>query len=187
MANYPSLAFDRSSSKSPTNRSFRIRVIGDNVSVDPVAFGQSFNISIVHEFIQLAEKDVVLAFWAANKGTATTLVWPADYPIDAAFLTGTVQAATATTIQLESGASAVDDAYNGMWVQVGAHQYREIADYVGATRTATVATMSPVPAPGDVYGIHAVITPLTLYITGRPEETSKATGWWSVSLSGVAE
>lgn len=57
---------------------------------------------------------------------------------------GTAQAGASTTITLRAGASAVDDAYNGMTVRLtggtGSGQERRITDYVGATKVATVET-----------------------------------------------
>lgn len=57
--------------------------------------------------------------------------------------TGTAQAGGATSLTLDAGASAVDDAYNGMHVNItagtGSGQQRTISDYVGATKVATVS------------------------------------------------
>lgn len=58
--------------------------------------------------------------------------------------TGVARGGTLNTIVLREKASAVDDFYNGQEVFIlentGAGQRRVISDYVGATRTATVAT-----------------------------------------------
>lgn len=55
---------------------------------------------------------------------------------------GTAQAGASTTITLASGASATNDLYNGLTVQIysgtGAGQSRRISDYVGSTKVATV-------------------------------------------------
>ncbi|MDK2881432.1 MAG: hypothetical protein PWQ99_1207 [Clostridia bacterium] len=55
---------------------------------------------------------------------------------------GTAQGGTVTTIQLEAGASDVDDSYKGMTVALtggtGAGQVRKITDYNGTTHTVTV-------------------------------------------------
>ncbi|MFB3816148.1 MAG: hypothetical protein ACE147_00675 [Candidatus Methylomirabilales bacterium] len=57
-------------------------------------------------------------------------------------LTGTAQAGAAETVTLPAGASAVDDAYLGMVVQItsgtGANQARMIIRYNGTTKVATV-------------------------------------------------
>ncbi len=57
---------------------------------------------------------------------------------------GTAQAGAASTITLDTGASAVDDAYNTMLVYIvsgtGSGQERTISDYVGSTRIATVSS-----------------------------------------------
>jgi len=55
---------------------------------------------------------------------------------------GTAQAGTSTTITLKTTASATDDIYNGMYVNItggtGSGQTRLIEDYVGSTKVATV-------------------------------------------------
>jgi len=81
-------------------------------------------------------------FGYANLAELSTIVDPTEVT------TGTAQAnATATEIVLESGASSVNDFYNGMFINVGAH-YRLITDYVGSTRTCTVATTTVAVASG---------------------------------------
>jgi hypothetical protein len=56
-------------------------------------------------------------------------------------LTGSATAGSATTLTLAAGASAVDQAYKGMRLDVtsgtGSGQYATIRDYVGATKVAT--------------------------------------------------
>lgn len=56
----------------------------------------------------------------------------------------TAQAGGASTITLDTGASAVDDFYNNMYVTIvsgtGAGQSRKISDYVGSTKVATVSS-----------------------------------------------
>lgn len=70
---------------------------------------------------------------------------------------GTAQAGAGTTITLAATASATDDAYNGREVHIisgtGAGQYREITDYVGATKVATVAAWSTNPDNTSVYKV----------------------------------
>jgi hypothetical protein len=86
-------------------------------------------------------------FGYANLAELSTIVDPTEVT------TGTAQAnATATEIVLESGASSVNDFYNGMFINVGAH-YRLITDYVGSTRTCTVATTTVAVASGT-YSIY---------------------------------
>lgn len=57
---------------------------------------------------------------------------------------GTAQGGTSGTITLRSGASSVNDFYNGAVVKIqsgtGAGQTRQIIDYAGSTRVATVDT-----------------------------------------------
>jgi len=58
--------------------------------------------------------------------------------------TGTAQAGAATTVTLATGASAVDDFYNGMCVEIlsgsGVGEEKTITDYNGSTKVATVDT-----------------------------------------------
>ncbi|HQS59961.1 MAG: hypothetical protein B7Y56_03390 [Gallionellales bacterium 35-53-114] len=78
--------------------------------------------------------------------------------------TNNVVAATGTTITFaitgDSVASALDDYYNGMEVYIyantGAGQRRVIADYVGATRVATVAAWSVTPDTTSAYEVSAL-------------------------------
>lgn len=62
---------------------------------------------------------------------------------------GTAQAGGAADITLDAGASATNDAYNGMLIQIlagtGAGQSRVITDYVGATKVASVAAWGTAP------------------------------------------
>lgn len=53
---------------------------------------------------------------------------------------GNAQAGSANTLTLRAGASAVDDAFNGMTARLtdGTGRERRISDYVGATKVATV-------------------------------------------------
>lgn len=81
--------------------------------------------------------------------------------LKAASHVGVVVSATSTTVVLPStgsgAASAVDDAYNGqeLWIysNTGSGQRRVISDYVGATRTATVAAWAVVPDSTSSYEI----------------------------------
>jgi hypothetical protein len=70
---------------------------------------------------------------------------------------GTAQAGSATTITLASTANATDDYYNNSLVSIlsgtGAGQTREITDYVGATKVATVAAWSTNPDNTSVYAV----------------------------------
>src|SRR3990172_2941928 len=71
---------------------------------------------------------------------------------------GTAQAGAATTITLDTGASAVDDFYNNTILHItagtGVDQSRIISDYVGSTKVATVATWATNPSSDSVFVIH---------------------------------
>jgi hypothetical protein len=89
---------------------------------------------------------------------------------------GTAQTgSTSTTIKLATGASATDDAYNGMYVTItsgtGNGQERLITDYVGSTRVATVDTAwTTTPDNTSVYALR-VFTPNVVgqYINASPQ------------------
>jgi len=70
---------------------------------------------------------------------------------------GTAAAGGATSITLDGTASAVDDYYNGMTVEIlsgtGAGQTKVITDYVGSTKVATVSTWSVNPDNTSVYSV----------------------------------
>ena len=73
------------------------------------------------------------------------------------FNTGTAQAGASTTITLASGASSVDDYYNGYIVTTtggtGLGQERLITDYVGSTRVATVPSWEVNPSSDTTYKV----------------------------------
>lgn len=56
---------------------------------------------------------------------------------------GTAQAGSSSTLTLRTGASAVDDAYNTMTARLAGGRERRIADYVGATKVATMELRWP--------------------------------------------
>jgi hypothetical protein len=62
------------------------------------------------------------------------------------------QVSTATNITLSDSASSVDDYYNGDTLVI-AGERRVIQDYVGSTRTATVAALSAIPEESTLYSI----------------------------------
>lgn len=73
----------------------------------------------------------------------------------ARLVSGTVVAATATTITLPTVADPRDDYYNGERIFIvsgtGAFQFRTITDYVGLTRVATVAAWTITPDLTSVF------------------------------------
>jgi len=70
---------------------------------------------------------------------------------------GQAQAGAATTITLDTGASAFDDVYNGSLITLtgglGSGQTREITDYNGTTKVTTVAAWSTNPDSTTVFAI----------------------------------
>ena len=98
----------------------------------------------------------------------------------------TAQAGGATTITLDTGASAVNDTYNGMIIDIvsgtGSGQTKTISDYDGASRVATVTTWTTNPDNTSGFEIHnngiAMVTAVTqTTITSRALSTgSHSTG-----------
>jgi len=74
-----------------------------------------------------------------------------------ASVTGVAQAGAATTITLAAGSSATDDFYNGWWLKItdgtGPNQVRQITDYVGATKVATVSGWTTTPDNTSEYSL----------------------------------
>lgn len=70
---------------------------------------------------------------------------------------GTAQSATSTTIVLQSDESPTDDIHNGSAIVLiggtGVGQAREITDYAGSSKTATVATWTTTPDSTTKYVI----------------------------------
>ena len=97
----------------------------------------------------------------ASTGAKTTIAVlnPRRLPI---IRTGTAQAGAATTITLDSNASAIDDYYVGCYVNItndtpanARGQARVITDYVGSTKVATVATYGTNPSSSSTFEILA--------------------------------
>lgn len=101
--------------------------------------------------------------------------------------TGTAQAGAASTITLDSGASATDDLYKGQWIAItsgtGAGQSRLITGYVGSTKVATVhrnwatnpdnTSVFYLLSAADIYGL--VLADTTTTLTNAPSDSSGVT------------
>lgn len=81
-----------------------------------------------------------------------------DVIADTAKESGTVVAAVGSTITLAAGASAVDDNYNNWYVYIdsglGSGQVRQITDYDGTTKIATINsawTVAPIASTYELY------------------------------------
>lgn len=101
--------------------------------------GQARNIL---DYVGATKVATVDKAWRTNPDSTTTyVVQPGAY--SPSVNEGIAQAGAATTITLNSGASAVDSTYNGQWVFIragtGTDQARMVTGYVGATKVATVS------------------------------------------------
>lgn len=99
---------------------------------------------------------------------------------------GTAQAGSSTTITLESGASSIDDTYNGQLVHIssgtGVGQAKAIGDYVGSTKVATViGTWATAPDNTSVYDIYPADID---EITAAPTAAAVADAVWDESTAG---
>lgn len=99
---------------------------------------------------------------------------------------GDVVSATSTTIVLDANASVVDDVYNGKVISVYKEgettQHVTITDYVGLTKTATVASWGT--QPDSTWNYQVERTDNTLAIAARPESGSLTNGgiaYWNAS------
>jgi hypothetical protein len=82
------------------------------------------------------------------------------YFIGVSYENGTAQGGSSSTITLASGANASNDFYNGTFIEItsgtGSGQVRQIDDYVGSTKVATVATAwTTAPDNTSVYRVTA--------------------------------
>jgi hypothetical protein len=88
---------------------------------------------------------------------------------------GTLQAGTSTTVTLKSTASATDDIYNGMYVNItggtGSGQTRLIEDYNGTTKVATVGEAFTVTPDGTSIYTTTTFSALSVnqYINAQPQ------------------
>jgi hypothetical protein len=104
---------------------------------------------------------------------------------------GTAQAGAASTITLDSGASAVNSVYNGTVISLdggtGSGQSRIITGYVGATKVATVdSAWTVTPDNTSTFDITATANAkVTSYLTGQDPFTLVHIGDWT-TLSGEA-
>jgi hypothetical protein len=101
---------------------------------------------------------VIIKTTSGGAKTTPITLYPKRTPI---LESGTAQAGAAGTITLASGASTQDDYYNGLYVLItndspaGArYQVREIVDYVGSTRVATIeSAWGTNPSSASTYDI----------------------------------
>lgn len=107
---------------------------------------------------------------------------------------GSVAAATASTITLKSASDSTDDYYNGMCVHItsgpGAGQYVKIFDYNGTTKVASIfPNFTTVPDATSAYNIIAFAPPLVgQYINALPQGRIKIIEWVSDTVvKGVTE
>ena len=101
---------------------------------------------------------------------------------------GTLQAGTSTTVTLKSTASAVDDIYNGMYVNItggtGSGQTRLIEDYNGTTKVATVGEAFTVTPNGTSTYTTTTFSALSVnqYINAQPQGRARIVRYVSATV-----
>lgn len=92
---------------------------------------------------------------------------------------------TSTTVKFDTGASGTDDFYNGLRVRVtdpatGATESRNVTDYVGSTKVATVSsTWTRTPASGDPYQVG---TACADFVSGHGETNASTPGFPNLAV-----
>lgn len=145
---------------------------GDAVSVSTYADETTWNLIEMSD-PAIARKELnfdLLVSFSDENGNARNI----DVPIDASLTDAAqfrkvrdnnIQSASGTSITLDVGASSRDDDYIGMRLYIGA-EYRDITDYNGTTKVATVASVyTSTPNPNDNYIIKIAYTlPMITYV-----------------------
>lgn len=127
---------------------------------------------------------VIVKTSTAGAKTTPLVLYPKRLPV---LRTGTAQAGGASTITLDNGASALNDFYNGCYVNITNNspvnalgQARRITDYVGSTKVATVeaawgtnpdvTSTFEVLFPGDAAQVNGFMgTEVALSVAGVPK------------------
>lgn len=115
-------------------------VLGTTTSIESTVVTIDDNIIFVNNAPSgTADGGMAVKRWQSANDAGT-----GDVVADTPMYTATAQGGTTTTITLDASASAIDDAYNGWWVEItsgtGASQVRRIKDYNGTTKVATIYT-----------------------------------------------
>jgi hypothetical protein len=118
---------------------------------------------------ELDTKSTAIIVKSTGGKTTPIVLYPVRLPV---IRTGTAQAGAASTITLDSSASAIDDYYNGCYVNITNNspanaqgQARRITDYVGSTKVATVeGTYGTNPSSASTFEVLA--TPEWVYRFG---------------------
>jgi hypothetical protein len=101
---------------------------------------------------------------------------------------GSLQAGTSTTVTLKATASATDDIYNGMYVNItggtGSGQTRLIEDYNGTTKVATVSEAFTVTPDGTSTYTTTTFSALSVnqYINAQPQGRARIVRYVSATV-----
>ena len=140
---------------------FPVYQIADNIGTNVLAnMNAEF---LIHGFEMLPGlnrlniDECIIDSGLAQTGTADTITLASTASDNASILSGTAQAAGAYSITLASDASEEDDYYNNCYVEItggtGSGQTRQITDYYGSTKVATVAIWDTQPNNASTYDI----------------------------------
>lgn len=149
----------------------------DTLGCLELAVPESGALQVWHEFMVLPA-----ALWDFLFGTAgfTGAMFALDTGLRP-IRSNTATAGGGSTITLDAGASAVDDFYNYLLIQIvsgtGAGQVRVCSDYVGATKVATVA--SAWSTNPDATSVFNLLTSAVLASSTPPSAADNATATWA--------
>jgi len=146
--------------------------LGDPVSVSDFADENTWNLTSakVPVIERISSRSIMTFSFSDSNGDPVFLDVPVDTSITDApqFRTvreNNIQAASGTAITLDTGAAPTDDDYNGMRLYDDNGEFRDITDYNGTTKVATIDSVFTItPSASDPYIIKiAFIRPMMVF------------------------
>ena len=129
----------------------------------------------------------------STSGAKTTpfVLYPVRLPV---IRTGTAQAGAASTMTLDAGAAAIDDFYNGCYVNITNNtptnaqgQARRIVDYVGSTKVATIeGTWGTNPSSSSTFEILLSPEAVSLAALAGTPPVVHAAGYPSANVTHIS-
>lgn len=168
---------------------------GDPVSVSVYADETTWNlIEMSNPTVARIELQFdLIVFFSDEDGNPRNIDVPVDTSLTPFFISvreDNIQSAVGASITLDTNASPRDDDYNGMRLYIGGN-FKEIIDYDGATKVATVdSPYSVTPSPGDPYQIKIpFISPMVTYVykTTIKGQVQNASNYRELSYSNNGE
>jgi len=132
-----------------------ITVIRDNNNT------KYYSVECIEKAIELSYKEIPILDLSPSVADPTRVDAIINNVLSAKFeiRSDTIQSSTINSITLDTGASAVDDYYNNMYIAIiggtGQGQTFRILDYVGSTKVATIPTQSSITLDStSIYRVH---------------------------------